>query len=52
MAYGLGVCEKFKYALAYGRPWLTATNTGEGPFLPKERKLADKLIIQYPRPME
>ena len=50
MAYGLGVSEKFKYALAYGSTLAhTATNTGEGPFLPKERKLADKLIIQYPR---
>ena len=27
----------------------TATNTGEGPYLPKERELAGKLIIQYPR---
>jgi len=27
----------------------TATNTGEGPFLPAERKAAGKLIIQYNR---
>lgn len=50
MAYGLALSAKFKYALALGsRKAGTATNTGEGPFLPKERELAEKLIIQYPR---
>lgn len=50
MAYGLGVSEKFKYALAYGSTLAeTASNTGEGPFLPYERELANNLIIQYPR---
>jgi len=50
MAYGLALSARFKYALALGsRLAGTATNTGEGPFLPRERELADKLIIQYPR---
>lgn len=50
MAYGLALSAHFKYALALGsRKAGTATNTGEGPYLPKERELAGKLIIQYPR---
>lgn len=50
MAYGLALSEQFKYALAAGSARAgTATNTGEGPFLPRERQLAKKLIIQYPR---
>ncbi|HHT73321.1 MAG TPA: FMN-binding glutamate synthase family protein [Firmicutes bacterium] len=50
MAYGLALSAEFKYALALGsRKAGTATNTGEGPYLPKERELAGKLIIQYPR---
>ncbi|NLM39969.1 MAG: FMN-binding glutamate synthase family protein [Firmicutes bacterium] len=50
MAYGLALSEQFKYALALGSAKAgTATNTGNGPFLPRERHLAKKLIIQYPR---
>lgn len=50
MAYQKGVTAQFKYALAQGSSKAgSLTNTGEGPFLPKERALADRLIIQYPR---
>ncbi|HHY09788.1 MAG TPA: FMN-binding glutamate synthase family protein [Firmicutes bacterium] len=50
MAYQLALTAKVKYALALGSARAgTLTNTGEGPFLPKERELAAKLIIQYPR---
>lgn len=50
MAYGFGLSEKAKIALARGAALAgTATNTGEGPFLPSERKAARKLIIQYNR---
>lgn len=50
MAYGAALSEKAKIALAKGATAAgTATNTGEGPFLPSERKAAKKLIIQYNR---
>jgi len=50
MAYGLSLSEKAKVALAKGSALAgTATNTGEGPFLPSEREAADKLILQYNR---
>lgn len=50
MAYGLALSAKAKVALAKGSARVgTATNTGEGAFLPAERKAADKLIIQYNR---
>lgn len=50
MAFGLGVSEQLKVALAKGSAMAgTATNGGEGPFLPEERKYADKLILQYSR---
>lgn len=50
MAYGLALSGKAKIALAKGSTLAgTATNTGEGPFLPAERKAAQKLIIQYNR---
>jgi len=50
MAYGLALSEKAKIALAKGSKIAgTATNTGEGAFLPAERKAAEKLIIQYNR---
>ncbi|AGL01069.1 FMN-binding glutamate synthase family protein [Desulfoscipio gibsoniae] len=50
MAYALALSAKAKIALAKGSKMAgTATNTGEGPFLPEERKAAGKLIIQYNR---
>ena len=50
MAYGFALSEKAKVALAKGSALAgTATNTGEGPFLPSERKAAKNLIIQYNR---
>ena len=50
MAYGFILSEKAKVALARGATLAgTATNTGQGPFLPPERKAADRLIIQYNR---
>lgn len=50
MAYRKALSDRAKYALALGsRLAGTASNTGEGPFLPKERELADRLIVQYPR---
>lgn len=50
MAYERALTANAKYALALGSSLgQTATNTGEGPFLPKERELAERLIIQYPR---
>ncbi|MFD1407396.1 FMN-binding glutamate synthase family protein [Kroppenstedtia eburnea] len=50
MAFGLGISEQLKVALAKGSAMAgTATNGGEGPFLPEERKYADKLILQYSR---
>jgi len=50
MAYGLAVSERLKIALAKGASMAgTATNSGEGPFLPEERHYADKMVIQYSR---
>lgn len=50
MAYGEALSEKAKVALAKGAAMAgTATNTGEGPYLPSERKAAKKLILQYNR---
>lgn len=50
MAYKTALSAGMKYAFARGASLAgTATNTGEGPFLPKERTLADRLIVQYPR---
>ncbi|MFZ5944683.1 MAG: FMN-binding glutamate synthase family protein [Bacillota bacterium] len=50
MAYGLALSDRAKIALAKGSSMAkTATNTGEGAFLPAERKAAEKLIIQYNR---
>lgn len=50
MAYGFGPSLQAKLALAKGTSMAgTATNTGVGPFLAEERKLAEKLIIQYHR---
>lgn len=50
MAFAFALSAKAKIALAKGSKMAgTATNTGEGPFLPDERKAAGKLIIQYNR---
>lgn len=48
MGYGIGISEKAKIAIAKGAAAAgTASNTGEGPLLPEERKYAKHLIIQY-----
>lgn len=50
MAYKKALTAEMKYAYALGsNKAKTATNTGEGPYLPKEREIADRLIVQYPR---
>jgi glutamate synthase domain-containing protein 2 len=50
MAYGVALSKKTKIALAKGAAMAgTASNTGEGPFLPAERKAANTLIYQYHR---
>lgn len=50
MAYGAALSKKAKVALAKGAAKVgTSTNTGEGPFLPEERKAAKYLIYQYNR---
>lgn len=50
MAYGLGLSEKAKIALAQGATLAgTAFNNGEGPFLFSERKAAQKYILNYDR---
>lgn len=50
MAYGVALSKKAKIALARGAALAaTSSNTGEGPFLPEERKAAKFLIYQYNR---
>ncbi len=50
MGVGTALSESMKLAIAKGTAKIkTATNTGEGPFLEEERKLADKLVVQYGR---
>ena len=50
MAYGLGLQEKVKIALAKAANRVgTATNSGEGPVLPEEMRIANKYIVQYSR---
>ena len=50
MAYKTALTDRMKCAFALGSSLAkTATNTGEGPFLPQERALAERLIVQYPR---
>lgn len=50
MAYGIGISKKTCLALAEATAKLnTATNTGVGPLLPEERRVAKNLIIQYHR---
>jgi glutamate synthase domain-containing protein 2 len=48
MAYGVGLSEKVKLAIAKGTAAVgTAANSGEGPFLPEERTYARHYILQY-----
>jgi glutamate synthase domain-containing protein 2 len=48
MAYGSGYSAAAKIALAQAATLAgTAANTGNGPFLEKERRFAKRLIIQY-----
>ena len=50
MAYGVALSKKAKIALAKGATLAgTSTNSGEGPFLPEERKAAKYFIYQYNR---
>lgn len=50
MAYGYALNERFRLALAKGSSRAgTAFNSGQSGFLPKERKAADKVILQYNR---
>ncbi len=50
MAYGVALSKPYKIALARGATAAgTATNTGLGPWLPEERKAAERLILQYSR---
>ncbi len=50
MGYGFAVSEKIRIALAKGCTLAgTAVNTGQGGFLPKERRAAEQLILQYNR---
>ncbi len=52
MAYGLGLAEKTKIALAQGASQVgTAIGSGEGPYLASERKAAKKLMFMYDRGM-
>ena len=48
MAYGIGLSEQVKVAIAKGTAAVgTATNSGEGAFLPEERAAAKYFILQY-----
>ncbi|MGE5486135.1 MAG: glutamate synthase-related protein [Ignavibacteriales bacterium] len=48
--YGVSVSKKVKVALAMASAMAgTATNSGEGGYLPEERKLASRYIVQYNR---
>ena len=50
MGYGVGVSFETKIAWAKAATLLgTATNSGEGPYLPEERRHAGKYIVQYGR---
>jgi glutamate synthase domain-containing protein 2 len=50
MGYGVAVSYKTKMAWALAANKVgTATNTGEGPYLPDERRIAERLIIQFGR---
>lgn len=50
MAYGLSLSEEAKRALARAAKTMqTATNSGEGPYLPEERQEAGKYVLQISR---
>jgi glutamate synthase domain-containing protein 2 len=50
MAFGIGLTEKAKIALAKGASQAgTAINNGEGPFIPSERLAGKKYILLYDR---
>lgn len=50
MAYGYALNERFRLALAKGSSLAgTVFNSGQSGFLPKERKAADKVMLQYNR---
>ncbi|EGO65062.1 FMN-binding glutamate synthase family protein [Acetonema longum] len=50
MAYGAALSQEAKVALARAAKQMqTATNSGEGPYLPEERKEAGKFILQICR---
>lgn len=50
MAYGIALSSQVKIALAKGSSIAgTATNSGGGAFLPEERAVANKFIVQYVR---
>lgn len=50
MAYGTALSEEAKLALAKASKTLqTATNSGEGPFLPEEAEAAGKFVLQICR---
>ena len=50
MGYGIALSRESKEALARGAARAgTSTNTGEGPFLPEERREARHLVVQYGR---
>lgn len=50
MGYGVGLSKDARLAIARAANEVgTAANTGEGPVLPEERAIADKLIVQYHR---
>ncbi|WP_088229072.1 FMN-binding glutamate synthase family protein [Desulfosporosinus sp. FKB] len=50
MGYGIGLSEQAKRALAKASKQLqTATNSGEGPYLPEERQESEKFIWQISR---
>lgn len=50
MAYGLALTDQVKISLAKAANMVgTATNSGEGPVLPEELRVANKYIIQYSR---
>jgi len=48
MAYGIAVSQEVKKAIAKATAATgTATNSGEGAYLPEERELAEHFILQY-----
>lgn len=47
MGYGVGLSKKFTLALAKGTGAVgTAFNTGQGPVLPEQRQVSERMIVQ------